>query len=61
MEACHVAEHCQTVGLFLFNNEFDKNNIGLYRDRRLTIFKNVKGHRVDKIRKEFYQFFKGKN
>ena len=55
------AEVCEIVGLFLLNNltnRFDKNSAGLYRDDRLTLFENINGHRVDKIRKEFHQLFK---
>ena len=49
------------AGLFLLNNsanKFDKNSVGLYRDDGLALFKNINGHRADKIRKEFHQLFK---
>ena len=38
-------------------NKFDKNSVGLYRIEGLAIFKNINGHRADKIRKEFHQLF----
>ena len=59
--AYNGAEVCQLVGLFLLNslaNKFDKNNVGLYRDDGLIFFKNVKGHRADKISKELDHLLK---
>lgn len=38
--------------------KFNKNNIDLYRDEGLAVFKNINGHQADKIRKEFQQLFK---
>ena len=61
MGAYDAAEVCEIVGLFLLNNlanKFDKNSVGLYRDDGLALFKNIIGHRVAKIRKEFHQLFK---
>ena len=61
MGAYDGAEVCEIVGLFLLNNlanKFDKNIVGLYRDDGLALFKNINGHRADKIRKEFHQLFK---
>ena len=52
---------CEIVGLVLQNslaNEFGKNNVGLYRDYGIVFFKNINGHRADKIRKEYHQVFK---
>ena len=46
------AEVCEIVGLFLLNNlanKFDKNSVHLYRDDGLALFKNINGHRADKI------------
>ena len=54
-------EVCELVGLFLLNhlaNKFDKNSVGLHRDDGLALFKNINGHRVDKIREEVHQLFK---
>ena len=61
MGAYDGAEVCELVGLFLLNmlsNKFDKNNIGIYRDDGLAIFRNINGHQADKIRKEFHNLFK---
>ena len=60
MGNCDKAEGCKMVGLLLLNNlanEFDKNGVGLYRDDRLFIFKNINGYCADKICKEFNQLF----
>ena len=60
MGACNGAEVCELVGLFLLNslaNKFNNNSVGLYRDG-LDAFKNINGHHVDKIRKEFHQLLK---
>ena len=40
------AEVCELVGLFILNdlcNEYGKDNIGLYRDDGLAIFKHTSG------------------
>ena len=61
MGAYDGAEVCEIVGLFLLNNlanQFDKNSVGLYGDDELALFKNINGHRADKIRKVFHQLFK---
>ena len=60
MGAYDVAEVCEILGLFLLNNlanKFDKNSVGLYRDDGIALFKNINGHRADKIRIEFHQLF----
>ena len=49
------AELCELAGLFMLNevsNKLDKDNIGLYRDDGLSVFKNYNGHQSDKVRKE---------
>ena len=51
------------MGLFLLNNlanKFDKNSVGLYRDEGFALFKNINGHRTNKIHKEFHQLLKKK-
>ena len=61
MGAYDGAEICEMVGLFLLDllsKKFNKENIGLYRDDGLGVFKNVNGHQADKIRKDFYNIFK---
>ena len=55
------AEVCEIVSLFLLNNlanKFDKNSVGLYREDGLALFKNINGHRANKICKEFHQLLK---
>ena len=58
MGAYDGAEVCEIVGLLLLNNlanKFDKNSVSLFRDDGLPAFKNINGHRADKIRKGFHQ------
>ena len=58
--AYHGAEVCEIVALLFLNNlakKFEKNSVGLYKDDRFALFKNINGHRADKIRKEFHQLF----
>ena len=60
-EAYDGADVCELVGLFPLNslaNEFDRNSVGLNKGDRLALFKNINGHRAEKIRKEFHQLFK---
>ena len=55
------AEMCELAGLFMLNElpkNFDKDNIGLYRDEGLSVFKNRYGHQNDKVRKEIIDLFK---
>ena len=61
MGAYDGAEICELVGLFLLNEiskSYKKEQVGLYRDDGLTVFKNINGHEADKIRKHFHQIFK---
>ena len=61
MGAYDGAEVCELVGLFLLHllsKKFIKDNIGLYRDDGLGVFRNVNGHQADKIRKMFHDIFK---
>ena len=37
--------------------KFDKDNIGLYRDDELSVFKNHNGHQNYKVRKEMIDLF----
>ena len=49
------AEVCELAGLFMLielSKNFDKDNIGLYRDDGLSVFKNYNGHENDKVQKE---------
>ena len=61
MESFEGAEVCELAGLFILNKlskKFDKDNIGLYRDDGLSVFKNYNGHLNDKIQKEMIDLFK---
>ena len=52
---------CELAALFMLNElskKFDKDNIGLYRDDGLSVFKNYKGHQNDKVWKEMIDIFK---
>ena len=55
------AEVCELVGLFILNdlaNNYGTNNIGLYRDDGLAIFKNTTGPQAERTRKEITRRFK---
>jgi len=55
------AEVCELVGLFILNdlcNIYGKENIGLYRDDGLAVFKNITGPQADRIRKDITRHFK---
>ena len=55
------AEICELVGLFILNKlatTYGKDNIGLYRDDGLAIFKNISGPQADRIRKDITKHFK---
>ena len=54
MGAYDGAEVCELVGTFLLHKLFPKyneNNIGLYRDDGLAVFKNISGPKSEKIKK----------
>ena len=55
------AEICELVGLFILNKlstKYGKDNIGLYRDDGLAIFRNISGPQADRIRKDITKHFK---
>jgi len=61
MGAFDGAEVCELVGCFMLSQiaeKFDKNNIGLYRDDGLAVFKNISGPQSEKIKKQFQKHFK---
>ena len=56
------AEVCELVGLFILNdlaNKYGTNNIGLYRDDGIAIFKKITGPQSERTRKEITRCFKG--
>ena len=46
--------------LSLIGNKYNPNNIGLYRDDGLAVFKNTSGPQSEKIKKTFQKMFKNK-
>ena len=42
-------------------NIYNKNNIGLYRDDGLAVFKNISGPQAEKIKKHFQNIFRKNN
>ena len=61
MGAFNGAEVCKAAGNFLLyqlSKNYNKKDIGLYRDDGLAIFKNVSGSDVEKIKKDKQKLFK---
>ena len=61
MGAYDGAEVCELVGIFMLNKiseKYDKNDIGLYRDDGLAVFKNISGPESERIKKNFQSLFK---
>ena len=57
------AEVCELIGIFmlsLIGNKYNPNNIGLYRNDGLAVFKNTSGPQSEKIKKTFQRMFKNK-
>ena len=55
------AEICELIGLFLFStlrDKFKSNDIGLYRDDGLALFKRTSGPQTERKRKEIIKHFK---
>ena len=46
--------------LSLIGNKHNPNNVGLYKDDRLAVFKNTRGPQSEKIKKTFQKVFKNK-
>ena len=63
MGAFDGAEICELVGIFLLNllsEKYTKENLGLYRDDGLAVFKNISGPQNERIKKDFQKVFKEK-
>ena len=61
MGAYDGAEVCELVGTFLLykiSRKYNKNDIGLYRDDGLAVFKNISGPKSEKIKKNIQKLFK---
>ena len=55
------AEVCELIGIFmlsLIGNKYNLNNIGLYRDDGLAVFKNTSGSQSEKIKRLFKKFLR---
>ena len=64
MGAYDGAEACELVETFLFYKlslKDNKNNIGLYRNDGLAIFKNVNVSKSEKAKKDIQKLFKEMN
>ena len=60
MGAYDGAEVCEIVGiylLYLLSSKCSKQNIGLYRDDGLAVFKNLSGPQSERIKKLFQKIF----
>ena len=58
------AEVCELVWIFILyqlSRKYNKNNIGLYRDDGLAVFKNISGPQEEKIKKHFQNIFRRNN
>ena len=54
------AEVCELVGIFVlshFPEQYDRNSIGLYRDDRLAVFRDISGRAGERIRKNIVKSF----
>ena len=61
MGAYDGAEVCELVGLYLLSllgEKYNTEEIGLYRDDGLSVFKNISGPQAEKIKKDFQSTFK---
>ena len=61
MGAYDGAEVCELVGIFMLNKiseKYNKNDVGLYRDDSLAVFKNISGPKSERIKKNFQSLFK---
>ena len=59
-DGAEVRELIDIVMLSLISNKYNPNNIGLYRDDGLAVFKNTSGPQSEKIKKTFQKMFKNK-
>ena len=60
MEAYNGVEVCELVGNYLLyelSKLYEKNDIGLYLDNRLVVFKNKSGPELEKIKKSIQAIF----
>ena len=63
MGAYDGAEICELIGTYMLNTiaeKYNKEDIGLYRDDGLAVFKNTSGPQNERIKKDFQKAFKDK-
>ena len=63
MESYDGAEVCELIDIFmlsLIGDKYNSNDIGLYRDDGLAVFKTTSGPQSEKIKKTFEKMFKNK-
>ena len=61
MGAFDGAEICELVGTFIIDiigTKYKKEDVGLYRDDGLAVFKNLSGPENERIKKDFQKIFK---
>ena len=64
MGAYNGADVCELVGIFILyqlSSIYNKNNIVLYRDDGLAVFRNTSGPQAEKIKKHFQSIFHKNN
>ena len=64
MGAYDGAEVCEFVGIFIhyqLPRIYNKNDIGLYRDDGLAVFRNTSGWQAEKFKKHFQSIFSRNN
>ena len=57
MRAYDGTEICELIGIFvlsLIGKKYDSENIGLYRDGGLSVFRNASGPELEKIKNRKY-------
>ena len=61
MGAYDGAEVCELVGIFMLNKiseKYNKNDVGLYRDDGLAVFKNISGTESARMKRTSYHYLK---
>ena len=64
MGAYDCAEDCKLIGIFMLNKigeKYNKNDVGLYKDDGLVVFKNVSGPELEHIKRTFNHYLKSSN
>ena len=64
MGAYDGTEVCELIGIFILyqlSRIYNKNDIGLYRDDGLAVFRNTSSPHAEKIKKYFQSIFRKNN